>query len=286
MRNPCSSPSARCTPIGRPAVRTASERSPVRGLECLVAVTRSGSQLPSLAAARATASLRALGHAVRVVESDDAGLLRLPVLRGGADVLVTVDADDSIQVATSAGTIAGLWQSDLLVPDFTDLAFARTRVLPISAASASGRVRPLAAVLHEVREYARRHALPDLVFVDHVLNGMLDGLIGSIQRHAHGIQWMAAVRVGADESDGLSRKLLRSAASAGLRSLVLRAFDGRQAERAAELSAHASAAGIATRVVLPEPLVEMRRPAERFAGDSMSGPRFVARPAATIALNP
>jgi hypothetical protein len=249
--------------------------------------------MPSLAAARVTASLRSRGHSVRYLESDGADLLRFPALRPTVDVLVSVDADDSIRVAARADGVADGWRHDALVPDFTDLSFTRTRLLPISAASASGAARPLALVLHEIREYARRHAMPDLVFVDPALNGpggILGGLVDSIQRHAHGVQWMATARVGHDEADGLSRRLLRAAALAGLRGLALRASADAPPARIAELVAHAGGAGITTRVVAPEPLVatlvERRAPSARLVASTTSQTRPGARQPASIALIP
>jgi hypothetical protein len=65
--------------------------------------------------------------------------------------------------------------------------------------------------------------------------------------------------VGHDESDALSRKAIRAAAAAGVRSLVLRTEDARSADRARELAAHAADAGILTRIVAAEPSVEIAR---------------------------
>lgn len=302
MRDPVSTYPVRSMsvrPVARPC---ASPHAPAARLECVVCVNHTGARMPSLAAARVTASLRARGHAVRYLETDGADLLRLPALRQTVDVLVAVDADDSIRVAARASGVADGWRHDALVPDFTDLPLERTRLLPISAASASGAARPLASVLHEIREYARRHAMPDLVFVDPALNGpagILGGLVDSIQRHAHGVQWMAAVRVGHhDESDGLSRRLLRAAALAGLRGLALRASADAPPARIAELVAHAGGAGITTRVVAPEPLVgtlvetpvgplvERRAPSARLVAPTTSQTRPGARQPASIALIP
>jgi hypothetical protein len=137
------------------------------------------------------------------------------------------------------------------VPDFSDLEPARTRVLPIAVAGASGAPRSLGVVLHEVREYMRRHHAPDLVFLDPALNrcaGAFEGLVESLQSHAPGVQWMAALAVGRTEAeDGLSRKRLRMAASAGLRSVVLRTAEVGVA-RTAMLAEQAGEAGLAVRV--------------------------------------
>jgi len=236
----------------------------------LIAVVRTPSGLPSLAAGRVAAARRALGDEVRLAEFEGERLLALPRLGPDTDLLVLVDSEDRIRVfpatdapgstSTSISTsISGAGASGL-VPDFSDYPFERTRVLPI-AASDGGAPRPLGALLHEVREYVRRHASPDLVFVDRALNrdpALLEGLVDSVQRHAHGVQWMAALRVDDGSSDGLSRRFLRAAAAAGLRSVVLRAPAGPAERRARELAVHAGDAGISTRVVAGDLPVEAR----------------------------
>jgi hypothetical protein len=236
----------------------------------LIAVVRTPSGLPSLAAGRVAAARRALGDEVRLAEFEGEGLLALPRLGSDTDLLVLVDSEDRIRVfpatdapgSTSISTLisgAGAGASRL-VPDFSDYPFERTRVLPIAAA-VGGAPRPLGALLHEVREYVRRHASPDLVFVDRALNrdpALLGGLVDSVQRHAHGVQWMAALRVDDGSSDGLSRRFLRAAAGAGLRSVVLRAPAGAAERRARELAVHAGDAGISTRVVAGDLPVEAR----------------------------
>ncbi len=236
----------------------------------LIAVVRTPSGLPSLAAGRVAAARRALGDEVRLAEFEGERLLALPRLGPDTDLLVLVDSEDRIRVfpatdapgSTSTSTsisISGAGASGL-VPDFSDYPFERTRVLPI-AASDGGAPRPLGALLHEVREYVRRHASPDLVFVDRALNrdpALLEGLVDSVQRHAHGVQWMAALRVDDGSSDGLSRRFLRAAAAAGLRSVVLRAPAGPAERRARELAVHAGDAGISTRVVAGDLPVETR----------------------------
>lgn len=234
----------------------------------LIAVVRTPSGLPSLAAGRVAAARRALGDEVRLAEFEGERLLALPRLGPDTDLLVLVDSEDRIRVfpatdapgSTSISTsISGAGASGL-VPDFSDYPFERTRVLPIAAAD-GGALRPLGALLHEVREYVRRHASPDLVFVDRALNrdpALLEGLVDSVQRHAHGVQWMAALRVDDGSSDGLSRRFLRAAAAAGLRSVVLRAPAGPAERRARELAVHAGDAGISTRVVAGDLPVEAR----------------------------
>jgi hypothetical protein len=69
---------------------------------------------------------------------------------------------------------------------------------------------------------------------------------------------MAALRVDDGSSDGLSRRFLRAAAGAGLRSVVLRAPAGAAERRARELAVHAGDAGISTRVVAGDLPVEAR----------------------------
>ncbi len=221
-----------------------------------VAVVRDQPALPSLAAARLVAVRRASGAAVRLVEIESGDRHALPRLldgRGGqVDHVDLVEADGSI-VDPAPELVALLRSGERhpLVPDFGDLEPARTRVLPIAVAGAWGAARSIGVVLHEVREYMRRHHAPDLVFVDAALNRIphaFEGLVGSIQSHAPGVQWMAALAVGASESeDGLSRRLLRTAATAGLRSVVLRVAPA-DADRAATLAGQAGDAGIAVRI--------------------------------------
>lgn len=239
----------------------------------LVAVVRTEPRLPSLAAARMTAALRARGDDVRVVETDEAGLLAIPRVGLGVDLVAMIDADDEIRTFPSSPAAEAAAAASDLVPDFSDYSHARTRFLPI-AAGVGGTLRPLGAVLHEVREYARRYAMPDLVFVDRELNAdpaLFAGLIDSIQRHAPGVQWMAAVGVdGGDtngdtsgDTDGLSRKTMRAAAAAGLRSIVLRAegeaSGGRSIARARALAMHAGDAGILARIAVAAPTITIDR---------------------------
>ena len=235
----------------------------------LVAVVRTEPRLPSLAAARMTAALRARGDDVRVIETDEAGLLAIPRVGLGVDLVAMIDADDEIRTFPSSPAAEAAAAASDLVPDFSDYSHARTRFLPI-AAGVGGTLRPLGAVLHEVREYARRYAMPDLVFVDRELNAdpaLFAGLIDSIQRHAPGVQWMAAV--GVDDADtnggtdGLSRKTMRAAAAAGLRSIVLRAegeaSGGRSIARARALAMHAGDAGILARIAVAAPTITIDR---------------------------
>jgi hypothetical protein len=235
----------------------------------LVAVVRTEPRLPSLAAARMTATLRARGDDVRVVETDEAGLLAIPRVGLGVDLVAMIDADDEIRTFPSSPAAEAAAAASDLVPDFSDYSHARTRFLPI-AAGVGGTLRPLGAVLHEVREYARRYAMPDLVFVDRELNAdpaLFAGLIDSIQRHAPGVQWMAAVGVDDGDTnggtDGLSRKTMRAAAAAGLRSIVLRAegeaSGGRSVARARALAMHAGDAGILARIAVAAPTITIDR---------------------------
>lgn len=245
-------------PVARPRLRPIGA---VTHQRVLVAVIRTQPSLPSLAAGRAVAALRARGDEVRLAEFEGEGLLSLPRVGRDTDLVLLVDSEDQIRGFPANHAPDSMACAVDLVPDFSDYPFQRTRVLPI-AASVPGATRPLGVVLHEIREYMRRYASPDLVFVDRAVNDdlpLLEGLMSSIQRHAHGVQWMAAVRVDEASSDGLSRKLLRSAAGAGLRSLVLRIEAGHAERRAQELASHAADAGIATRIVAEEPSIEVQR---------------------------
>ena len=231
----------------------------------LVAVVRTEPRLPSLAAARMTAALRARGDDVRVIETDEAGLLAIPRVGLGVDLVAMIDADDEIRTFPSSPAAEAAAAAPDLVPDFSDYSHARTRFLPI-AAGIAGIIRPLGAVLHEVREYSRRYAMPDLVFVDRELNAdpaIFLGLVDSIQRHAPGVQWMAAVGVDdgdtSGDTDGLSRKTMRAAAAAGLRSIVLRADGEAAIERARSLAMHAGDAGILARIAVAAPTITIDR---------------------------
>ncbi|MEY3026398.1 MAG: hypothetical protein RL136_2400 [Planctomycetota bacterium] len=258
--------------------------SPTHRDRALIAVVRTQPELPSLAGARLAAALRARGDEVRMTELDGRDLLALPRLGHDVDLVAIVDADDAVRVFPASRGVdlaTGRFGTDL-VPDFTDHPHERTRVLPIEA-SPRGERRPLGALLHEVREYMRRYATPDLVFTDHALNAcpaLYEGLVGAIQRHAHGIQWMAALTVGATAQDGLSRRLLRASAASGLRSVVFRAdteMHGASAEaRAQELAGYAADAGVLTRIVVAEPSpatrhANLRAAIRGTAADSIGG---------------
>jgi hypothetical protein len=212
-----------------------------------------------------TAALRARGDDVRVIETDEAGLLAIPRVGLGVDLVAMIDADDEIRTFPSSPAAEAAAAAPDLVPDFSDYSHARTRFLPI-AAGIAGIIRPLGAVLHEVREYSRRYAMPDLVFVDRELNAdpaIFAGLVDSIQRHAPGVQWMAAVGVDdgdtSGDTDGLSRKTMRAAAAAGLRSIVLRADGEAAIERARSLAMHAGDAGILARIAVAAPTITIDR---------------------------
>jgi hypothetical protein len=233
----------------------------------VVAAVRSQPTLPSLVAALSLAIVRARGDeasflelAPEVGEWEDA---LVPALLRPTDRILLLDAPPTLRaLPTTLGDIPVVRElraipgaADQLeappVPDFSDYPVSRTRVLPIALRAPSGRHRKLAETLHEIREYARRHATPDLVFVDHAVNaipGFLGELVAAIQTHAPGIQWMAAVALdGRHETP--TRRTIRAAALAGLRVLVIRA-DGSPSDDAslAELCRHAADAGIAVRV--------------------------------------
>ncbi len=229
----------------------------------LVAVLREPSQLPSLAAARVVAGLRARGDAVRVVELPAHDFARLVALGGVAEAgvfqcpadrtavcVLAIDAQDNVHALRVENEFNPAHLGHGLVPDFTDQAFAQTRWLPIAASGVAGERRPLAAVLHEVREYARRYALPNLIFVDDALNNednTFATLVETIQDHATGVQWMSAVHVGASDADGLSRRLMRRAAIAGLRGVTFCTTDACSHARVTELEKYAREAGITTK---------------------------------------
>ncbi|MFM1868010.1 MAG: hypothetical protein RL591_1418 [Planctomycetota bacterium] len=231
--------------------------------DALVAVMREPSQLPSLATARLVAGLRARGDAVRVVELREREfadkLLRETVtepsvLQHSADharvCVLAVDANDHVHALRVDAATNPARLGCGLVPDFTDQTFAETRSLPIAASGVAGERRPIAAVLHDVREYVRRYAMPNLIFVDDALNNednTFAALVESIQEHATGVQWTCSVRVGSGDSDGLSRRLMRRAAIAGLRGIFLRATDERSSVRTCELEKYAREAGVATK---------------------------------------
>lgn len=231
--------------------------------DALVAVMRKPSQLPSLVAARVVAGLRARGDAVYVVDLParefaqlvalgcvaEAGVFRCPSDRAAACVLA-IDANDHMHALRVENEFNPAHLGHGLVPDFTDQSFSQTRWLPIAASGVAGECRPLAAVLHEIREYARRYALPNLIFVDDALNNednTFAALVETIQDHATGVQWMSAVRVGASDVDGLSRRLMRRAAIAGLREVTFCTTDVCSNARVTELEKYAREAGISTK---------------------------------------
>jgi hypothetical protein len=157
----------------------------------------------------------------------EADVFRCPADRT-ATLVLAVDANDHIHALCVESEFNPAHLGHGLVPDFTDQTFAQTRWLPIAASGVAGECRPLAAVLHEIREYARRYAMPNLIFVDDALNNednTFAALVETIQDHATGVQWMSAVRVGASDADGLSRRIMRRAAIAGLRQITFRATD-------------------------------------------------------------
>ena len=231
--------------------------------DALVAVMREPSQLPSLVAARVVAGLRARGDAVYVVELParefaqlvalgcvaEADVFRCPADRT-ATLVLAVDANDHMHGLCVESEFNPAHLGHGLVPDFADQTFAQTRWLPIAASGVAGECRPLAAVLHEIREYARRYAMPNLIFVDGALNNednTFAALVETIQDHATGVQWMSALRVGASDVDGLSRRLMRRAAIAGLREVAFCATDACSNARVTELEKYAREAGIMTK---------------------------------------
>jgi radical SAM superfamily enzyme YgiQ (UPF0313 family) len=128
----------------------------------------------------------------------------------------------------------------LLVPDFTDFPWDRypVRIIPMMAGrgcqwnrcnfcsdiiSVSGRTfrtRSVEAVLHEMREQARRHQTSNFLFLDLKLNSnpaTFRGIIEGAQRSVRGAQWIGTVHVDQRADNGLSRTDLREAVAAGMR---------------------------------------------------------------------
>lgn len=232
----------------------------------LVAAVRTQPSMPSLTVGLAAAILRARGDEAHVIELEPlvehwAEPLVSALLEPTAQILL-LDAPTTIRslpralggipVARELGGLGcTLAQLDLPpVPDFSDFSAERTRVLPIAVHAPSGRHRGIAEVLHEIREYARRHATPDLVFVDPAVNripGFLPALADAVQVHAPGVQWMAAVSVDPSH-EPLCRRTVRAAAHAGLRVLVIRASGATDPTRVEEVRRLAAEAGIAVRI--------------------------------------
>lgn len=197
-----------------------------------------------------------LAHAGRIRSSGEVVLV-------AADAPIESTARESatgVPVADVAVVLSKVAQPP--VADFSDYEPARLRVLPIAACHADGRARSADFVEHEVREHARRHATPDLVFVDAAMNADPAGfrtIVAGMQRNAPGVRWIGRVIPSADGSDdGLSRRDLRDAAASGLRRLTVsleRTFagasdDGVEAalDRLARLFRESTASGIGVAV--------------------------------------
>jgi radical SAM superfamily enzyme YgiQ (UPF0313 family) len=126
------------------------------------------------------------------------------------------------------------------VPDFTDFPWDRyrMRVLPImtgrgcqwakctfcsDVVSVNGRTfrtRSVESIMHEVRELSRRHDSTNFIFLDLKLNSspaVFRGIVENIQRNAPGAQWIGTVHVDQRSDNGLSRRDLREAVTAGMR---------------------------------------------------------------------
>lgn len=173
---------------------------------------------------------------------------------------------------------------ELPVPDYTDFPWDRyrLRVIPlmtgrgcqwarctfcsdvVSANGRSFRTRSVEAVLHEMREQARRHQTSNFVFLDIKLNSnpaMLRGLTEQVQHHVHGAQWVGTVHVDQRKDNGLSPRELRAAAQAGMRRIsfglesgsqrILDAMDkGCTVEANAAFVHHAHEAGLSVRCTM------------------------------------
>jgi radical SAM superfamily enzyme YgiQ (UPF0313 family) len=74
--------------------------------------------------------------------------------------------------------------------------------------------------MHEVRELSRRHDSTNFIFLDLKLNSspaVFRGIVENIQRNAPGAQWIGTVHVDQRSDNGLSRRDLREAVTAGMR---------------------------------------------------------------------
>jgi radical SAM superfamily enzyme YgiQ (UPF0313 family) len=172
----------------------------------------------------------------------------------------------------------------LPIPDFTDFPWHLygTRVVPVMTGrgcqwnrcafcsdivSASGRTyrtRPVAAVMDELREQSRRHTTKNFLFIDLKLNSnpaMFRGITEDIQRYVQGAEWVGTVHVDQREDNGLSRRELRAAVSAGMRRIsfglesgsqrLLDAMDkGCLVEANARFIRHAHEAGLSVRATM------------------------------------
>lgn len=139
----------------------------------------------------------------------------------------------------------------LPVPDFSDFPWDRYRVhiIPLMAGrgcqwsrctfcsdvvSVSGRTfrtRQVDAVLHEMREQARRHNTGNFLFLDLKLNSnpaMFRGIIEGVQRNVRGAEWIGTVHVDQRHDNGLSRSDLRAAAASGMRRISFGLESGSQ----------------------------------------------------------
>ncbi|PZQ47475.1 MAG: hypothetical protein DI556_16605 [Rhodovulum sulfidophilum] len=101
----------------------------------------------------------------------------------------------------------------------------------VSASGRTFRTRPVAAVMNELREQAHRHNTKNFLFIDLKLNSnpaMFRGIVEEIQRAVHGAEWVGTVHVDQRPDNGLSRRELREAVTAGMRRISFGLESGSQ----------------------------------------------------------
>ncbi len=126
------------------------------------------------------------------------------------------------------------------IPDFSDFPWDRypVRIVPvmtgrgcqwndcvfcsdvISGSGRTFRTRSVENLMLELREQALRHQTANFLFLDLKLNSnpaMLRGIVEHIQSYVPGAQWVGTVHVDLRKDNGLSRRELRVAVTAGMR---------------------------------------------------------------------
>ena len=139
----------------------------------------------------------------------------------------------------------------LPIPDFSDFPWNRypNRIIPlmtgrgcgwgactfcsdvVTANGRSFRSRPVAEVLDELETQAQCYGTENFILLDIMLNSDLSmwrALLDNFQHRVPGARWMATVRVGKTEEDGLSAEKLRTAHDAGLTRLTFGLETGSQ----------------------------------------------------------
>lgn len=126
------------------------------------------------------------------------------------------------------------------IPDFSDFPWDRYRfrIIPlvtgrgcqwnrctfcsdiVSASMRTFRTRSTESVLGEMREQFQRHQTTNFLFLDLKLNSnpaLLRGIVENVQAYVPGAQWIGSVHVDLRRDNGLSRRELQAAVSAGMR---------------------------------------------------------------------